>query len=152
MDFSRVSSLASQYGTPALFLSENRLVDSYRRLKAALPGVALYYAVKSNAAIEYISILKKENALFDVCSNGEIDIIRQAGIAPDICLHTHPIHRDSDIRYALDFGIRLFVIDNEFEIPKFLPYKDKADLLIRLSIQNPNCLVNLSHKFGVRST
>jgi ornithine decarboxylase len=149
MDFSRVQSLVKNHGTPTLFLSENRLRESYRRLKTALPGVALYYAVKSNAAIEFVSILKKEGAYFDVCSNGEIDVIRQAGISSDICLNTHPIHRDSDIRYALDFGIKLFVIDNENEIPKFLPYRDKAELLIRLSIQNPNCLVNLSHKFGV---
>ena len=149
MDFSLISELAQQHGTPTLFLSENRLCAGYRRLKTALPGVTLYYAVKSNAAREVIAILKKENAWFDVCSNGEIDIIREAGIASNICLHTHPIHRDADIRYALDFGIRLFVIDNENEIPKFLPYKDKAELLIRMSIQNPNCLVNLSHKFGV---
>lgn len=149
MDFLPVSQLAETHGTPTLFLSENRLRESYRRLKAALPGVTLYYAVKSNAAPEFITILKKEDSSFDVCSNGEIDIIRQAGIAPEICMHTHPIKRDGDIRYALDFGIRLFVIDNEYEIPKFLPYREKAEILIRMSIQNPNCLVNLSHKFGV---
>jgi ornithine decarboxylase len=149
MDFSHVQTLVAQHGSPTLFLSENRLRDSYRELAGALPRVTLYYAVKSNAAIEFVNILKTEGSLFDVCSNGEIDVMKQAGITGENCMHTHPIHRDEDIRYALDFGLRLFVIDNEDEIPKFLPYKDKVELLIRMSIQNPNCLVNLSHKFGI---
>jgi ornithine decarboxylase len=76
-------------------------------------------------------------------------VVKQAGIAPDQCIHTHPIHRDNDIRYALDAGITTFVVDNEDELPKFIPYKNKAGLLVRLSIQNPHCLVNLSHKFGI---
>lgn len=149
MDFSYVQKLAAAHGTPTLFLSENRLRESYRELKSALPGVTLYYAVKSNAAPEFVSILKSEGCLFDVCSNGEIDVVRNAGIAGGGCLHTHPIHQDKDIRYALEHGITLFVIDNENEIHKFLPYKDRVELLVRMSIQNPNCLVNLSHKFGI---
>jgi ornithine decarboxylase len=149
MDFAYVQKLAAAHGTPTLFLSENRLRESYRELKAALPGVTLYYAVKSNAAPEFVSILKTEGCLFDVCSNGEIDVVTKAGIRTADCLHTHPIHQDKDIRYALDAGISLFVVDNENELQKFLPYKDKMELLVRMSIQNPNCLVNLSHKFGI---
>jgi len=152
MDFGRITKLVAEHGTPALFLSKSRLVDSYHSLSYALPGVELFYAVKSNANPLIISILAKEGCLFDVCTNGEIDIVKECGIGPKICLHTHPIKRDSDIRYALDFGINLFVVDNEFELDKFLPYADKAKLLVRMSIQNPNCLVNLSHKFGCAPT
>ncbi|MBN2187804.1 MAG: type III PLP-dependent enzyme [Chitinispirillaceae bacterium] len=149
MDFSSAQKLAAQYGTPTLFLSENRLRGSYRELKAALPGVIFYYAVKSNAAPHFVSILKTEGCSFDVSSNGEIDIVIQAGVKTEACIHTNPIHRDEHIRYALDAGITTFVVDNEDELSKFVPYKDKAGLLVRLSIQNPNCLVNLSHKFGI---
>lgn len=149
MDFNKVQELVSQHGTPTLFLSESRLREGYRVLKAALPGVSMYYAVKSNATPELVSILNTEESFFDVCSNGEIDIIRNCGIAAQRCIHTHPIKRDSDIRYALDFGIKTFVADNENELSKMIPYKDKLQVLIRMSIQNPGCLVNLSHKFGI---
>jgi ornithine decarboxylase len=149
MDFSYAQKLVAQHGTPTLFLSENRLRESYRELKACLPGVDLYYAVKSNAAPQIVSILKSEGCLFDICSHGEIDIVKSEGIRADECIHTHPIKRDSDIRYALDFGVSVFVVDNEDEIKKFVPYKDKVELLVRMAIQNPACLVNLSHKFGV---
>jgi ornithine decarboxylase len=149
MDFISIKKLADRHGTPSLFLSENRLRASYRELKAALPGVTLYYAVKSNAAPQFVSILTTEGCCFDVCSNGEIEVVQQAGVAPEACIHTHPIHRDTDIRFALNAGITTFVVDNEDELSKFVPYKDKAGLLVRMSIQNPNCLVNLSHKFGI---
>jgi ornithine decarboxylase len=152
MDFEKAQKLASQYGTPTLFLSRNRIKEAYQSLRYALPGVEHYYAVKSNADPAIISILKDEGALFDVCSNGEIDIIRQCGIPASACLHTHPIKRESDIRYALDFGIELFVIDNEHELEKMVPFRDKAKALVRMSIQNPGCLVNLSQKFGIVPT
>ena len=149
MDFNKVLDLVSVHGTPTLFLSESKIRDSYRTLKAALSGVSLYYAVKSNASKEIISILDSEGSYFDICSNGEIEVIRECGISADRCIHTHPIKRDSDIRYALDFGVNIFVVDNEDELHKMVPYKDKLRILIRMSIQNPGCLVNLSHKFGV---
>ena len=149
MEFNRVQELAAQHGTPVLFLSESRAREAYRTLSAALPGIDLYYAVKSNAQPELVSIFNSEESFFDVCSNGEIDIVKSLGISGGRCIHTHPIKRDGDIRYDLDFGLNIFVVDNEDELLKFLPYKDKAELLVRMSIQNPGCLVNLSQKFGV---
>jgi len=149
MDFAKVQDLVKIHGTPTLFLSESRLRESYRTLKAALPGVILYYAVKSNASPEIVSILDSEESSFDICTNGEIDILKSANISADRTIHTHPIKRDSDIRFALDYGVKIFVADNEDELLKFLPYKNKLKILIRMSIQNPGCLVNLSHKFGV---
>jgi ornithine decarboxylase len=149
MDFETARHLVSKHGTPTLFLSRNRVRASYQALKYALPGVEHFYAVKSNAEPQIIKILAEEGASFDVCTNGEIDIVKQCGISARKCLHTHPIKRESDIRYALDFGIDLFVVDNESELEKIVPFRDKAKLLVRMSIQNPGCLVNLSQKFGV---
>jgi len=152
MDFESARKLASHHGTPTLFLSRSRVKEGYRALKYALPGVEHFYAVKSNAEPQLIKILAGEGASFDVCTNGEIDIVKQCGIEARKCLHTHPIKRESDIRYAVEFGIRLFVVDNEFELEKMVPFKDKAQILVRMSIQNPGCLVNLSQKFGVVPT
>jgi ornithine decarboxylase len=152
MDFGKIMKLVAQHGTPSLFLSQSRLCESYRALTYALPGVELFYAVKSNAHPDIISLLAGEGSLFDVCTNGEIDILKGCGIDAKKCMHTHPIKRDADIRYALDFGIDLFVVDNEFELDKFVPYASRAKLLVRMSIQNPTCMVNLSHKFGCAPT
>ncbi|MBD3391610.1 MAG: type III PLP-dependent enzyme [Chitinivibrionales bacterium] len=149
MNFTTARKLVEMHGTPALFVSANRIRRSYRDLAAALPGVELFYAVKANAASELVRILADEGSSFDISTNGEIDIVRSCGIEPSRCLHTHPVKSDAEIRYALDFGIAHFVVDNEDELRKFLPYRDRARLLVRMSIQNPSALVNLSHKFGV---
>ena len=121
MDFLKVQELVDLHGTPSLFLSESRLRESYRTLKAALPGVNLFYALKSIASREIVSILDNEESCFDICTNGEIDILKSCNISANRTIHTHPIKRDSDIRYALDYGVKIFVADNEAELRKFLP-------------------------------
>jgi ornithine decarboxylase len=65
------------------------------------------------------------------------------GVRPGRCIHTHPIKRDSDIRYALEFGCTVFVYDNPLELEKFLPYKDEVKLLLRVSFPNPETKVDL---------
>jgi ornithine decarboxylase len=149
MDFNSAQQLASRHGTPLLLLSKSRVIDNYRSLKCALPGVELFYAVKSNSLAEIVSILDKEGSSFDVCTSGEINILKGCGIDGRRCIHTHPIKTDYEIRYALDWGIRHFVVDNEAELEKMVPYKDKVELIARISIQNPGSLVNLSYKFGI---
>jgi ornithine decarboxylase len=149
MNYQLILERVEEHGTPLLMLSEGRLREAYRTLSRSLPGVVIYYAVKANSRPEVIRILRDEGCRFDVCTNGEIDIVRSQGVTGDQCLHTHPAKRDRDIAYALDFGIDTFVADNECELRKLACYRDRVKVLIRLSIQNPHCLVDLSHKFGI---
>lgn len=152
MDHKRAEELVAVHGTPTLFLSESRLRETYRTLASALSGVELFYALKSNCHPDILRILDREGASFDVCTGGEIEILKGCGIAASRCIHTHPIKTDKEIQIALDFGISIFVVDNEFELDKLVPYKDKARILVRMAIQNPAAIVNLSHKFGAKPT
>lgn len=149
MDSHLFDSLVEEHGTPLLLLSRMRLRENYQALRTSLSRVDLYYAVKSNPEREILTTLQEEGAFFDVCTSGEIDAVAQCGITADQCLHTHPIKTDKEIRAALGYGIELFVVDNEHELEKLVPYRDRLKILIRLSIRNPSCVVNLSHKFGV---
>ncbi len=148
MNFETIKSLVAEYGTPTLFLSSSRVRESYRSLVSALPGVELFYAVKSNADPSLIRILSEEGSSFDVCTNGEIRVVSQCGVTGSRCLHTHPIKQDHEIACALDFGIHLFVIENHAELEKMVPFRDRAQVLVRIAVQNPSSLVNLSYKFG----
>ncbi len=47
---------------------------------------------------------------------------RALGVAPQRCIHTHPIKTERDIRNALHFGVRTFVADNPDEVQKFAPF------------------------------
>jgi ornithine decarboxylase len=152
LDFKHAEELVADHGTPILFLSGNRIRENYRSLQSALSQVGIYYAVKSNPLPQIVSILAQQGANFDLATSGEIKIMQSCGVGPERCIHTHPIKNDAEIRAALDFGIEIFVVDNEHEVDKLLPYRDRAKVLVRMSIQNPACLVNLSHKFGVKPT
>src|ERR1700674_3666910 len=112
--FSReaVQHLVARYGSPLFVIDAERVRQQYRRLAAALPGVDLHYALKPLPHSSLIVTLNAEGAFFDLATNGEVELVRRLGVAPERCIHTHPIKRDSDIRTALSFGVRGFMIAN----------------------------------------
>ena len=148
--FSReaVEHLVSRYGSPLMIIDAERVRRQYRRLAAALPGVDLHYALKPLPHSSVINTLNAEGAYFDLATNGEVELVRRLGIAAARCIHTHPIKRDSDIRTALSFGVSRFVVDNPDELRKFVKFRSRASLLIRVSFRSPGAVVDLSRKFG----
>ena len=148
--FSReaVQHLVTRYGSPLLVIDAERVRHQYRRLKAALPGVDLHYALKPLPHSSLIVTLMGEGAFFDLATNGEVELVRRLGVAPDRCIHTHPIKRDSDIRTALSFGVTRFVVDNPDELRKFVQFRTRCSLLVRVSFRSPGAQVDLSRKFG----
>ena len=143
-----VRHLVMRYGSPLFIIDAERVRTQYRRLAAALPGVALHYALKPLPHSSVITTLNAEGACFDLATNGEVDLVRRLKIAPERCIHTHPIKRDSDIRTALAFGVRHFVVDNPDELRKFVKFRARAALLIRVCFRSPAAVVDLSRKFG----
>ncbi|MGY8814877.1 MAG: type III PLP-dependent enzyme [Gammaproteobacteria bacterium] len=141
--------LVKQYGSPLLILDCNTLRNQYRRLKESLPTVDLYFAIKSLPNETVINVLHKEGCHFDIATQGEVKLLENNHVPANKTIHTHPIKRDIDIRSTLRFGCTTFVVDNEFELDKFVRYKERVGLLLRLSFTNPNAVVNLSKKFGL---
>jgi ornithine decarboxylase len=142
-----IEHLVSRFGSPLFLIDAERVRAQYRSLAAALPGVALHYAIKSLPHPAIVAVLKQEGACFDLATNGEVQLVRRLSVAPERCIHTHPIKRDCDIRTALNFGVTHFVIDNEDELRKFVRHRNRAALLIRLGFRS-DAVVDLSRKFG----
>ena len=144
----KIEALVAEHGSPLFVLDCEIIRQQYRALASALPGVTLHFALKPLPLIEVVNTLLEEGASFDLASNGEVDIMQQASVPPELTIQTHPIKRDSDIRYALEFGCKVFVVDNINELEKFIPYRDQAEVLIRLSFRNKEAFSDLSKKFG----
>ena len=143
-----IRALVARFGSPLLVVDCEQVRRQYRALKAALPGVDLHYALKPLPHAAVVSCLRDEGAYFDLATTGEVELVKQQGIAPSRCIHTHPIKRDSDIRDALRYGVTTFVADNPDELKKFVRYRKRAEILIRVSFRSPNAVVDLSKKFG----
>ncbi|HEX3847652.1 MAG TPA: type III PLP-dependent enzyme [Steroidobacteraceae bacterium] len=145
---SAIRHLVGRYGSPLFLIDAERVRRQYRRLAAALPGVDLHYALKPLPHPAVIETLQADGAFFDLATTGEVELVRRLKIAPERCIHTHPIKRESDIRSALSFGVDRFVIDNPDELRKFVKYRTRCSLLIRVSFSSPDARCDLSRKFG----
>ena len=140
--------LICEHGSPLLVLDVQRVREQYYALQQALPGVKLHYALKSFPHRSIVSLLNHMGACFDLASSGEIEMVGDLRISAERTIHSHPIKRDKDIRDALRFGCSTFVVDNTDELLKFIPYKNRVGLLIRLSFRSQAAIVDLSKKFG----
>ena len=140
--------LAAAHGAPLLVLDCDVLRQQYRALSAALPGVAIHYAIKALPELAAISTLADEGARFEIASQGEIELLRSAGVSPLKTIHTHPIKRPRDIVAALRYGCTTFVVDNAIEIDKLARFRDRVALLLRVSFRSPDARCDLSKKFG----
>lgn len=143
-----VRHLAARFGSPLFVIDAERVRGQYRRLAAALPRVDIHYALKPLPHASVIDTLHAEGACFDLATNGEVELMRRLKVAPERCIHTHPIKRDSDIRTALAYGVNRFVVDNTDELRKFVKYRARSSLLIRISFSSPEARCDLSRKFG----
>lgn len=148
ISFDKARSLAARYGSPLLVVSRSTLVRTYRALKAALPGVDLFYAAKANPDKAILSTLRKEGAFVDVCSQGEAKMALKAGFRPDQMIHTHPCKTMANLVECQRMGINWFTIDSPYELPKLQQFAPDANLLLRLAASGASSVIDLSAKFG----
>jgi ornithine decarboxylase len=140
--------LVKQFGSPLIIVDCERVRQQYKKLQRALPGVDLHYALKPFPHPAVVSTVAKLGGSLDLATTGEVQLTASLGIEGSRCIHTHPIKRDIDIRNALHHDVRVFVADNPDEVRKFRRYRDKAELLIRVSFRSPGAVSDLSRKFG----
>lgn len=140
--------LVREFGSPLLVLDCERVRAQYRKLRKALPGVDLHYALKPMPHAAVVQTVLEAGGWLDLATTGEVQLVARMGVDPQRCIHTHPIKRDADIRNALHHGVRVFVADNIDEVRKFAPYAGKAELLLRVSFRSPGAMCDLSRKFG----
>jgi ornithine decarboxylase len=144
----QIRRLVKQYGSPLLVVDCERVRQQFRRLQRALPGVDLHYALKPLPHPAVVRAIAAIGGSLDLATTGEVKLAAALGIPGARCIHTHPIKRDIDIRNALHHDVRVFVVDNPDEVRKFRRYRDKAELLVRVSFRSPGAVSDLSRKFG----
>ena len=123
---------ARQPATPYLLLDVARAVEDYRALAAALPGIAVHYAVKTNPHPQLLAYLRRAGCRFEAASWTEIRAVIRAGGDPSAVLFTHPVKTADDIRRARKAGVWRFAADGEEELRKIAECAPGAAVLLRL--------------------
>jgi len=141
--------LVATHGTPLLVLEPERVAEQHRLMTRHLRGFQLHYAVKALPHPAVLATLAAAGCGFDVATNAEVDLISSLGIAPERCIHTHPIKKPADIDHAYAAGVRTFVVDNPGEAAKFHGRPTGIEVLVRLAFPNACAKSDLSTKFGV---
>jgi ornithine decarboxylase len=144
----QIRRLVRLYGSPLIIVDCERVRQQFKRLQRALPGVELHYALKPFPHPAVVGAIAKLGGSLDLATTGEVQLAASLGVEGSRCIHTHPIKREIDIRNALLHDVRVFVADNPDEVRKFRRFRDKAELLIRVSFRSPGAVSDLSRKFG----
>lgn len=143
-----VERLAESYGTPLLILSSEQIKQNYNMLAEYLPGVHLYYAVKSNPNETIVRTLAELGSCFDVASDGEMQALTAMGIEPHRMVYANPVKTAGGLATARCTGINKFTFDSESEIGKMAKAVPGGAVLLRIRVDNPKALVDLNKKFG----
>nr|VFK53827.1 MAG: ornithine decarboxylase [Candidatus Kentron sp. TUN]VFK55365.1 MAG: ornithine decarboxylase [Candidatus Kentron sp. TUN] len=149
MNFTKINltKLVEEHGSPLVVISGRDLTENLQHLQAALPGVRLYYAVKANPTPDLLRILAKAGSGFDVASLGELNRVSTLGVPAPI-LYSNPIKRHGEIESAHKAGVYTFFYDNLSELDKIAQAAPGAQVMLRLAVNNPNCVIDLGTKFG----
>ncbi len=118
--------IAAQVGTPCYVYAHERIAASYQQLAAAFaratadhsPGmsVTLCYAVKANANLEILRLLRGLGAGFDVVSSGEMRAALEAGAEPARIVFAGVGKRDVELDAAVRAGIGWINVENVEEL------------------------------------
>lgn len=138
--------------TPFLELEVEVAVERYRALAAALPGVAVHYAVKANPHPELLAALVAAGCNADVASPAEVRAALAAGASPDDLVYSNPVKRRDHLVEAAALGVRLFVVDSPAEVRKVAEAAPGTAVLCRLLTSGEGSDWPLSRKYGCSVT
>ncbi len=111
-----LAAIAAKHGTPCWVYGADTVRRRFRRLRAAMPGVAIHYAVKANDHLAILSLLAAEGVGADVVSAGEFLRAQQAGIAPASIVFSGVGKTEAEFTLALNAGVGQFNVESAEEL------------------------------------
>lgn len=150
LDFALVRSAIERnhHGTPFLLLDLSLVRSKIRRFRAAMPRVAIHYAVKANSHPGILKVMLEEQAAFEVASRNELESLLALG-APAADIHySNPIKPRQYIEHAARAGVQWYAVDCVEELHKIVGVKADARLSLRIETQNIGSDWPLTGKFG----
>ncbi len=148
------------YGTPLYLVDIDRLVEQFNLIKSSFPkNTKIAYAMKANYTQTILKKLQDLGAYFDVFSPGELKLLEISKCKSDRVTYTSVAETEKEFVYALNKGVKRFVLGSINGISNFSKALDKAEksknmevLLRTQPIEQVKAAVSTSgkeSKFGV---
>lgn len=134
--------------TPCLIVDLDVVESNFRTMRQALAPAELYYAVKANPDPAILGLLARLGSCFDAASRQEIDICLAQGVSPDRLSFGNTVKKMTDIAYAYDKGVRLFVFDCQDELDKLAKAAPGARVFCRVLVDTAGADWPLARKSG----
>ncbi|SFR20610.1 ornithine decarboxylase [Lentzea waywayandensis] len=134
--------------TPCLVIDLATIRARYQAIRAALPSIDIFYAVKSNPESDVVGTLVEQGSHFDVASPAEIDLCLERGAAPSSISYSNPIKKAADIAYAYSRGVRMFVSDSEQDVRFVAEHAPGSSVLVRILVHSKGSTYPFGNKFG----
>lgn len=134
--------------TPVLSVDLCVVGWAHRVLRRALPGVALYYAVKANPDPAVLATLAAQGCRWDVASPAELEAVLAVDPDPEHVSYGNTVKKSVDIAAAHSVGVRRFSFDCAAELDKLTVCAPGATLLVRLATSGKGADWALGTKFG----
>ncbi len=137
------------YPTPFLLVDLDKVRQKYRRLRAALPGVEIFYAMKPNPESRIITALLDEGCGVEVASQAELCQVLSLGARPSQIITSNPVKSPPFLRTLHTHGVQRMAFDSPVEVDKIAQHTPGSQVYLRLRTDNTGAEWPLSDKFGV---
>lgn len=146
-----LSSLKKKYGTPLYILDQEHIENTchtfVENFKTSNFKTELAYASKAMLNVPLAQILDKEGMHFDVASQGEIYVLKQANVSMSK-IYFHGNNKTMDeLRYAVSVGVGVIVLDNHQEVVNLNIVLKEMDVVQKVMLRiNPGIETD-THKY-----
>lgn len=134
--------------TPFLVCDLDTIERRYRELTELVPGLAVFFAMKSNSAPTILRTVRELGGSFEIASAAEMRMAQAAGAAPEDLLYSNPVKPPAHITEAAAAGLYRFAFDSEAELRKLAAHAPGSSVYVRLAVDDHTSVFPLSRKFG----
>lgn len=135
--------------TPFLWMDATVLRANSQLFRREFGEDNIYFSVKANNTPEVLATLAEEGMHFDVASAGEINVLKDLGVAPERLVFSAPTKIPADIKMAYEYGIRTFAFDSRLELEKLAELAPGCQVNARVAVSNTGSKWPLEYKFGI---
>ncbi len=136
-----VADIAKQYSTPCYIYSRATIERHWHAFNDAFGSQPhlICYAVKASSNLAILNLLARLGSGFDIVSVGELERVLAAGADPKKVVFSGVGKKASEMRRALEVGIRCFNVESEAELERLNQVASEMGKIAPISLRvNPD--------------